>query len=74
MASGGCLSALAISYRSSPIRSRRSRLDIENLESALFDIVQELAPATVRQVFYAAVSRGIVDKTEAAYSLSGLNS
>ncbi len=51
----------------SPIRSRRTKADIEHLESQLYDIVQEIQPATVRQVFYQAVSRGVIPKTEAAY-------
>ena len=60
------MSALAISG-TSPIRPRRTKADIEQLESELYDIVAEIQPATVRQVFYQAVSRGIIPKTEAAY-------
>jgi hypothetical protein len=51
----------------SPIRTRRTKADIEQLESQLYDIVAEIQPATVRQVFYQAVSRGVIPKTEAAY-------
>jgi hypothetical protein len=60
------VTALAISG-TSPIRSRRTKADIEQLESDLYDIVEEIQPATVRQVFYQAVSRGVIPKTEAAY-------
>jgi hypothetical protein len=60
------VSALAISG-TSPIRPRRTKADIEQLESELYDIVAEIQPATVRQVFYQAVSRGVIPKTEAAY-------
>lgn len=54
-------------YRSSPIRPRRRQVDIEQLKADLYEILAELHPATVRQTFYAAVSRGIIPKTEAAY-------
>src|ERR1017187_5901512 len=57
---------LAISG-TSPIRPRRTKADIERLESDLYNIVEEIQPATGRQVFYQAVSRGIIPKTEAAY-------
>jgi hypothetical protein len=60
------VSALAISG-TSPIRPCRTKADIEQLESELYDIVAEIQPATVRQVFYQAVSRGVIPKTEAAY-------
>lgn len=51
----------------SPIRARRTKAEIELLEETLLDIVEEIQPATVRQVFYQAVSRGLIPKTEAAY-------
>lgn len=54
-------------YRSSPIRTRRSRAEIERVKTDLYDILAELRPATVRQTFYAAVSRGVIPKTEAVY-------
>lgn len=36
--------------------------------AALVAIVREIQPCTVRQVFYQATVRGVVDKTEASYS------
>ena len=48
-------------------RSRRTKADIESLKSDLWDIVAENKPCTVRQIFYQAVSRGIVAKAEAEY-------
>lgn len=45
-------------------RSRRTRSEIEALDYALFEIVEEVRPATVRQVFYQAVNRGLVPKSE----------
>ena len=48
-------------------RSRRTKAEIAMLEEALLAIVQEQHPMTVRQVFYQAVSRGLVPKTEVAY-------
>ncbi len=52
-------------YGTSPIkRERRSKGEIEALDTALAEIVCEVAPATVRQVFYQAVVRGLVLKSE----------
>ncbi len=52
-------------YGTSPIkRSRRSRSEIEALDAALIEVVEQFNPATVRQVFYQAVNRGLVPKSE----------
>jgi hypothetical protein len=45
-------------------RSRRTRADVANLDEALYSIVMEQQPMTVRQVFYQAVVRGLVPKDE----------
>lgn len=59
---------IATPYRSRSIRRpRRSASDIESLKSALRDIVRENRPMTVRQVFYQAVTCGLIDKSQAAY-------
>jgi hypothetical protein len=50
----------------------RSRATIEELRdrrNALYDIVQEQQPMTVRQVFYQATVRGLVAKTENGYQM-----
>jgi hypothetical protein len=53
-------------YRPSPIkRQRRSKAELEALDAALVEIVAKIEPATVRQVFYQAVVRGLVPKDEA---------
>lgn len=53
-------------YEPSPIkRKRRTKAELEQLDLALADIVAEIQPATVRQVFYQAVVRGLVPKDEA---------
>lgn len=50
----------------SPIkRTRRTRAEIETLDAALIEIVEQFSPVTVRQVFYQAVNRGLVPKSEA---------
>ena len=41
--------------------------------SDLLDIVSEMQPMTVRQVFYQATVRGFVDKSEAGYSKVQIN-
>lgn len=46
---------------------RRSRVEVDRLKAAIYDIVEEFQPMTVRQVFYQCVSRGLIDKTEAEY-------
>jgi hypothetical protein len=52
-------------YGTSPIkRTRRSRAEIEALDAALIEIVEAFSPVTVRQVFYQAVNRGLVPKSE----------
>lgn len=47
--------------------SRRTKAEIDALKAGLFDIVEEFKPMTVRQVFYQAVSHGLIDKSEAEY-------
>jgi hypothetical protein len=49
----------------SPIR--RSGAQIDEIKAALYAVTLEIKPASVRQVFYQMVSRGIIDKTEAEY-------
>lgn len=48
-------------------RDRRTRAEVEALCGALFEIVEEFKPMTVRQVFYQATSRDLIPKTEAGY-------
>jgi len=48
-------------------RARRSKADMEALRETLREVVAADAPMTVRQVFYAMVSRGAIAKTEAEY-------
>lgn len=55
-------------YESSPIkRNRRTKSELEDLKQALVNIVAESHPCTVRQVYYLAVSAGLIEKTEQAY-------
>jgi hypothetical protein len=57
------------SYVASPIkRPRSTKAEVDARRAALFDIVRQMKPMTVRQVFYQATVRGIVDKTEAGYT------
>jgi len=58
----------ARAYRSRPIkRSRRTRAEIENLREWIRLVVGRSRPMTVRQAFYALVSEGVIEKTEAEY-------
>jgi hypothetical protein len=49
-------------------RCRASRAQIEARREALFEIVKANRPCTVRQAFYQATVRGVVDKTEGGYA------
>jgi hypothetical protein len=56
-------------YGSSPIRRhRRTKAEMAVIRRGLYEIVAEGQPMTVRQIFYQAVSRGLVEKTEAEYT------
>ena len=50
---------------SSPIR--RSKAQIEDLKAALYEVTEEIQPASVRQIYYQMVSRGFIEKTEQEY-------
>jgi hypothetical protein len=55
-------------YLSSPIkRNRATKAEVERRRSDLYEIVEAMRPMTVRQVFYQATVRPIVEKTEAGY-------
>ena len=56
-------------YQASPIkRIRATKAEVEGRRLALYDSVSDMQPMTVRQVFYQATVKGIVEKTEAGYS------
>jgi hypothetical protein len=55
-------------YRTSLInRQRSTKAEVERRRVALFDIVADMQPMTVRQVFYQGSVRGIIEKTESGY-------
>lgn len=54
-------------YGTSPTRSRRTKSAMTDLRAALAGIVTDAAPMTVRQVYYQAVTRGLIEKTEQQY-------
>ena len=49
-------------------RRRSTRAEVEDRCEKLFEIVEAMQPMTVRQVFYQATGRGIVEKSEAGYT------
>jgi hypothetical protein len=56
------------SYGPSPTKSRRrSKAAIQAIRDAIYQILTDYAPMTVRQMFYQLVTRGIIGKTEAEY-------
>jgi hypothetical protein len=56
-------------YQASHIkRQRATRSEIEERRAALHAIVRQMKPMTVRQVFYQATVRGIIEKTEGGYN------
>ena len=57
---------------SSPIkqtdgRKRRTRAEMEAIREAIYQVLLEDPPMTVRQVFYRLVSTGSIGKTEREY-------
>jgi hypothetical protein len=56
-------------YQASPIkRVRATKAEVEDRRAALYEIVLAMKPMTVRQVFYQATVRSVVEKTEAGYN------
>lgn len=56
-------------YPASHIKRHRStKAEVEQRRDALFEIVSAMKPMTVRQVFYQATVRNIVEKSEAGYT------
>jgi hypothetical protein len=49
-------------------RHRATKAEVEGRRESFFEIVAEMRPMTVRQVFYQASVRGIVDKSDAGYN------
>jgi hypothetical protein len=59
----------AESYGPSHIkRKRATKAEVERRRERLFEIVEAMKPMTVRQVFYQATVRGIVEKSETGYN------
>ena len=57
------------SYETSPIRRyRATKAEVESRRETLLDTVAAMKPMTVRQVFYQATVRFIVEKSEAGYN------
>jgi hypothetical protein len=58
----------AATYEASPIRrDRATKAEVEARREALLDIIEAGRPMTVRQVFYQATVRGLVEKAESGY-------
>jgi hypothetical protein len=56
------------SYRACPItRSRRTKLEIDNIKAEIVAVLEADRPMTVRQVFYRLVVRDAIEKTEEQY-------
>ena len=52
---------------SRPRSTRRTRSQVDEIRTGLFTLLEAENPMTVRQVFYRAVSEGLVEKTETEY-------
>jgi hypothetical protein len=67
-ARGRAMSASPI-YQACPIkRARATKVEVEARREALLDIIEAGRPMTVRQVFYQATVRGLVEKAESGYA------
>jgi hypothetical protein len=59
----------AAAYETSPIkRIRATKAEVEDRREALLAIIEDGKPMTVRQVFYQATVRGLVEKAESGYA------
>src|ERR1017187_4959165 len=54
-------------YAACPTKKRATKFEMATRNEALIRIVNEVAPCTVRQVFYQATVHSVVEKTEAGY-------
>jgi hypothetical protein len=57
----------ASGIKSGDRRNRRTKSEIERIKRAFAEILEADHPQTVRQVYYQAVTRGLIDKTEKEY-------
>ncbi len=56
-------------YQPSPIkRARRTKQEMLDVRSGLYELAKLNQPLTVRQLFYRAVATGLIDKTQKAYN------
>jgi hypothetical protein len=59
-------------YRPSPVkRSRRTDLQLADIDAVILEVLQDEHPATLRGTFYRVMSAGAVQKSEAGYKLVG---
>jgi hypothetical protein len=55
-------------YEACPIRrDRRTKAEIGDIKTAMYEVVKQAWPMTVRQVFYQLVVRSVIEKTEKQY-------
>ena len=54
-------------YEARPVRRRRTKAQIADLDDAIIRAVEADAPVSLRGVFYRVVSAGAVDKSETGY-------
>jgi hypothetical protein len=66
--SGAAASREAVYPASQIRRHRATKAEVEQRRQRLLEIIGQLKPMTVRQAFYQASVRGIVDKSEAGYN------
>jgi hypothetical protein len=56
-------------YVASPIkRGRATKAEVTQRRDSLHQIISAMKPMTVRQVFYQATVRGLVEKAESGYA------
>lgn len=55
-------------YQASPTKRRSTKAEVEARREALYAIIEAGEPMTVRQVFYQATVRGLVEKAESGYA------
>ena len=58
-------------YEARPVRRRRTKAQLADLDDAIVQAVEDDAPVSLRGVFYRVVSAGAVDKTDTGYEAVG---
>jgi hypothetical protein len=60
-----------MAHKTKTRHSRRTKLQMTNLRESLYEICRDHHPLTVRNAYYLAVTKGLIEKTQAEYKAVG---